>query len=265
MAVDLNDPQAPVIILIGDGLDAGGFAGARVSVEQAVVGRPAADKGFRVLDQFPLGRLIADQVIQMDMQDIPYGQDHDLSVLLMDTKGLMQAESAYAVFSVEAGHRVHHLFRSGCPGQLLCQGADSVPDTAVIDPALFGARREGKDRIKFPDTQAQGQRPEVIVKQTAEDFKIMQGRHIDTGADRAPDLPGPAVAVLMIDQQVGQIAVPEAAVKTGFLRQLHQAVHDPVQPDPGLVRFLLLQLILPAGFHQPCGVPEYRFLLQAAV
>ena len=38
--VNLDDPQTPVIVGIGNGLDAGGLACARIPKEQAVVGRP---------------------------------------------------------------------------------------------------------------------------------------------------------------------------------------------------------------------------------
>ena len=79
MLVDLDHAQAPVVILVEDGLDAGGFAGSGIPVEQDVVGGPAADKGLGIGDQSLLLQFVADQIVQ---DHVAGGCDGDQEVVL---------------------------------------------------------------------------------------------------------------------------------------------------------------------------------------
>ena len=62
MSVDLYDPEAIVIVLIGKSSYAGALAGASVSEEQNVVGRPSLKKCFGVAGEFLFLHLISYQV-----------------------------------------------------------------------------------------------------------------------------------------------------------------------------------------------------------
>ena len=63
-------------------------------------------------------------------------------------------------------------------------------------------------------------RTEVIVKKLLEYLHVMQRRMVDGSQNRPPHLTAAAVAVLMSHQQMGQIAVPQIAVKPVSSRQL---------------------------------------------
>ena len=70
MLVDLDNTQAPVIIFIGNGFDAGRFTGARITEQQAVVGLFPVYKSLGIVYQFFLGKLVTYQIIQLHMGNI---------------------------------------------------------------------------------------------------------------------------------------------------------------------------------------------------
>ena len=63
MLINFDNPQSPVIILIENGLDAGGFSGSRISEEEAVVGWFSCQEGLCIFNELflwncvPEGRL----------------------------------------------------------------------------------------------------------------------------------------------------------------------------------------------------------------
>lgn len=58
--IKLNDTQPPVIILIENTLDAGGFTGSRIPEQQTVVRAPARYERFGIVDQLLFSGLITD-------------------------------------------------------------------------------------------------------------------------------------------------------------------------------------------------------------
>ena len=147
VAVDLDDPKAPVKVLVGDGLNGGGLAGPRFSVEEDVVGVPALYEGLCVFHQPGLSRLVADQIVQMHMEDVLDGNDPGPVALFgHDPEGLVEAEPAHAVFPVELGDGVLHFLRAACGFQLYGKLTDPVTDPAVVDLALLRAGLKVKEQ-----------------------------------------------------------------------------------------------------------------------
>ena len=72
--VDLNHPQALVVILVDQGLDAGGFSRPRVAVEQHVVGVLPGQERLRIPAQLRLLALIAQKILQPHAVHIADGQ-----------------------------------------------------------------------------------------------------------------------------------------------------------------------------------------------
>ena len=70
MLVYFDDPEPAAVELIGNGLDTGGFACARIAEQKTVVRLPAADKGFRIVQKLPLLQLVSHQIRKFDMGDI---------------------------------------------------------------------------------------------------------------------------------------------------------------------------------------------------
>ena len=141
----LNDPKSPLIILIGNCLDAGGLAGPRLAVEQAVVGRLSLHKGLRVLDQLLLRNFISDQILHVDMKNVLHRHNSCLSrkfsgLIVLNPKRLVQSEHADAVLFVKCREKILHLLCTFRRFKLLRQRADPVADSGVVGLALISGR-----------------------------------------------------------------------------------------------------------------------------
>ena len=137
IAAHLNDAKAPLIILVRDGLDAGGFAGSCLAVEQTVVGRLSLHKGLGVLDQLLLRDFVPDKVLHVNVQNVLHRHDPRLSrklsgLIVLDPECLVQSEHADTVLLVELREEILHLFGAACRFELPGQRADAVPDSRIV-------------------------------------------------------------------------------------------------------------------------------------
>ena len=110
MLVDFNHPQAAVSVFVQNRLDGGGFARARVAVEQHVVRRAPRHERFRVLPKLLLLRLVANQVGEQDRINVVDGVERKRAVfILLNAECPVQAEHAHAAVTVVRRHEVENL------------------------------------------------------------------------------------------------------------------------------------------------------------
>jgi hypothetical protein len=107
--VDLDHPQAPVVVLVDKRLHAGGFAGAAVAVEQDVVGRAAGEERLRVVPELALLQLVAHQVREQDAVHVVDGQELHVLPRPPDAEGPVKAEHPHAVGPVVIRDDGEHL------------------------------------------------------------------------------------------------------------------------------------------------------------
>ena len=141
----LNNPKSPLIILIGNCLDARRFAGSRLAVKQTVIGRLSLYKGLRVLNQLLLRNLISDQILHVNMKNVLHRHNSCLSCkfsgfIMLNPKGLVQPEHPDAVFFVKCRKEILHLLCTFRRFKLLRQRADPVADSGVVGLALISGR-----------------------------------------------------------------------------------------------------------------------------
>ena len=80
MLINFNHAQAILIVLIDDGLDAGGLSGSAVSVQKSIVGVASLNKGLCVFPQHILLHLIADEIIKNHAVHIVDGKKFHIPV-----------------------------------------------------------------------------------------------------------------------------------------------------------------------------------------
>ena len=113
MLINFDNPQSPVIILIENGLDAGGFSGSRISEEEAVVGWFSCQEGLCIFNELILWNFIAYQVIQVDMGN--FRNRHDFNLILcgfvFQTEGFVKPQLSHTVVLVKGNHVFQKFFR----------------------------------------------------------------------------------------------------------------------------------------------------------
>ena len=220
MAVDLDHAQAVLIKLVDDRLDAGGFAGAAVSVKQDIVGAAPFDEGARVVDEQLFLHLIADQVAEHDVVHVADRQKGEITFSLLEAEGAVEGEYAGTVSGVEVGQRVIHLFRALAVLQLVHHLQHHLADAAVVhalalgDGVIVGDQREAVEIQPFFETA------EVIVEQFPEHLQILQDEQIDRPLRSRLLLADQREGILVGHEQPGQITVPQIAVEPAFGRQI---------------------------------------------
>ena len=129
--VDLDHAEAAVVILVEDGLDAGGFARAGIAVEQDVVGGASADKCLGIGDQFLLLQFIADQVIE---HDIAGRRDGNEEVVLSRSRVVHRSCGIAGRRDSRAGCRRHGRSRSrSLPGGIDCVAPSLVDAESLVE------------------------------------------------------------------------------------------------------------------------------------
>ena len=234
VAVYLNDTQAPVVVFVGDGLDAGGFSRSRVPVQQTVVRLSSRHEGLRIFHQLLFRRLIAHQVGKLHMGDVQDRLDLHCFVpvrvsLMPDAEGLVQPEFSHAVLPVKLSQPLLHLLRRRRFGKPHRERADPVPDAGIVDPAFLLVSLVGKHLRKFRNAERAGRLRIIEGEQLPENGDVMKHRLVDGPFHRPADLAGAAVAVFMADQEIAQITVPDIPVKPVASRQLQKAAHAGIQ------------------------------------
>ena len=173
MLVNFNDSESLFIILVGNGLDTGGLSCSRITEKKTVIGLSSLHKSLGVFNELLLWNLIAYQIVQMHMGNIPDRSDLHLRALMYDPEGLMQTKPAHAVVLIKLCQRILHFFRRMIFFKLHGQTADPIPDPAVIYLALFPAGLVAADQVIALCSQRRKQGPEIIVKKFLKDPNVM--------------------------------------------------------------------------------------------
>ena len=222
MLVNLNQAEPPVVILVGDRLDACGFSGSRIAIQQAVVGFLPAHKGLRIVDQLLLCKFIADQIIQLYMRDI--GDRNNLCpvICVSDAECLVQTQFSDSEFPVKCRDRLFKFFCIRRCLQMTAELCDPVSDPLVEQFSRVRGLLIVQQCVHAVHGKIVAEHRKVKVKQLFHDGKIVP-RHLVDGAFYLPaDLARPAVCILVIHKQKSQEIVPEIAGKSVADRKLHQ-------------------------------------------
>ena len=280
MLVDLDHAQAPVVILIQNGFDTGGFSGTRIAVQKDIVGRAPADKSLGIGDQFLLLQLVADEVIEDHIAGRRYGDQeivlsrcrviHRLcraartgnrsrcrsccGVLalsgdvggaapsLVDTKCLVEAEHSHAVVPIEVRDDPVHIILVRGLFQILAELLHLLGDTVIVDSLLLADCVIILDHRKNVRFQRLFQRRKIVVKQLFKNTQIILYKMIDRSFIGTCLLGNQGKRSLCHGEQKGQVVMPEILVKTIACRQIQQSV-DLVQNTPCQSLFVILSAV----------------------
>ena len=89
MLIYLNHAQSLIIILVENGLDAGGFTGSGITKKQTVIGRPSLHKGLRIVNELLFLNLIAGEIIQHHLIQIVDRHKVKTVLILRDTESFI--------------------------------------------------------------------------------------------------------------------------------------------------------------------------------
>ena len=214
MLVDFNHPQAAVSVFVQNRLDGGGFARARVAIEQHVVRRAPRHERFRVLSKLLLLRLVANQVGEQDRINVVDGVERKRAVfILLNAECPVQAEHAHAAVTVMRRHEVENLVLVLCARDGGGQRPNLLRHRAVVHLRLF---RDGGVILQYGeavDAQILLDGCEIEVKQALENGKIRLGEVVDAAVACADPLTGQREAVLVHHQHERQVVMPQIAVE----------------------------------------------------
>ena len=228
--INFDHPQARVIVLVNQGLDRGGLAGARVAVQKDIVGRAAPDKGLGVLHQLLLLELVAHQVGEHDLVGVVDGQELHARALVADAEGPVEAEHAHAIGPVEVRHQGEHGVAVGGGGQFPAQGLDLLADGPVVVLLQLHQGMVVGDGGEAVDAQIPLQGREVVVEQPVEDLQIGLGEVVHRPLPCPDPLGGQGEGVLVGDQDKGQIVLPEIFIEAVAGGEIQQGLDLHVDP-----------------------------------
>ena len=244
MLVDLDNTQAPVIIFIGNGFDAGRFTGSRITEQQAVVGLFTVYKSLGIVYQFFLGKLVTYQIIQFHMGNVQNRNDMYTLLVMGNAEGLVQAEFADTVFLIELGQcSLHLLGRSVC-AELFRQFTDAGTNSLIVHLALLHAAGIIFNDGKFRHMKLLHHGCKIKIIEFLENADVMQCRIVDGTDDLSADLAATAVAVLVIHQEIGQIAVPQIPVETVIACQIDQIMNALVKQCRHIFRVVIFVIVM---------------------
>ncbi len=247
MLVHFYNTKPFFIIFVGNSLDAGGLSRAGVPEKQTVVGFSPLHKGQRVFNQLFLWNLVAHQIVQMNVGDIPNGNDFHPAIPVDYTESLVETELPDSVIPVKLRQGILHFLRHVVFRELHRQTADSVPDTAVVHLAFAVRAFITGNQVKRLKVQCPRHFRKVKIKELLENHNIMEYRPVNGAPYLSPDFTGPAVAVFIVHQQIGKITVPQIPVESMVFCHLKKPVHTTVTKK----RCLLSLCFLPVMRHQP--------------
>ena len=233
--VDLDHAQALVIVLVDEGLHAGGLARARVAIEQGVVGAPPGQEGFRVRPQLFLLALVAHQILQHDLVRIINGDKPHAVRPGLDAEGFVQPDEAHAVLLIMLRHQVEEALLIRGRRQLLAQRPDFLADILVV-PALMLINGlvvpQGREAV---DAQVPLDDREIIVEQRPEHAEVTLGKVVHRSVQLPHPLGDEAEGVLVGHEQKCQIVLPQILVKPIVRGQVQQPLHLVIDaPDQNL-------------------------------
>ena len=161
----------------------------------------------------------------MHMGNIGNRHDPGRSHRSVDTKCLVKSQFTNTEFFIKLYHIIHELFRGLCFCQFLRQCTDPVTDPFIKDLAAF------IDILIIGDQTAVHRRINLLqffqikVIQLFKDFKIMHRECINSAFHRTYDLTGRTERIFMIDQQIGQIIMPQVSRKPVGSCHLYQLMN----------------------------------------
>ena len=214
MLVNFNHTQALRIVLVQNCLDATGFTGTAITKEQYVICLTSLHKGFGIFHKALLLQFVANQVVKIYGSSIADGYKLYPIFLVYDAEGFVQAQLAYAISFVEAGHQVKNfvfissLFNSST--KLLYTFADIF---IVATFTFFNGVVIAND-AKAINAQLFFQRSEVIIKKLFENSKVAFRKLVYATNASALFFTSNAKGILAAYQQISQIVVPQVGVKT---------------------------------------------------
>ena len=230
MLIDLNHPQALVIVFVQDRLDACGLSGSAVPEQQHVVGRKSLHKGFRVIHQLLLLDLVADQVVQNHLLRIVDGQELHIVLVSLDTEGLIQAEHAHSVGLIEIRDNAENLLLVRSRLDLPAHRLHLFADVFIIHALLFPNRPVMADGGKAVDLQIPLDRAEIKIKQVFKYPEIPLREMIDAAVVCPHLLAGHTEGILVSQENKGQVIVPQILVKPIHGRQIEKSLHLLIDP-----------------------------------
>ena len=222
--VHLDNAKSFVIITVQDTFDAGRFASSCITKKQAVIGLSSSYKSLRVLDQLLLGDFISNQIIQIHMGDSGNRCDHRLAILAMlNTKCLVQSQLTYAEIFVELHHICHKLFHCRSLCQCFAHITDSVADTLVVYLAVASCIHIITEKISTVCSKRTVKNSKIKVIKFFENSKIMKSQMVNASLHCPSDLGSGTECILVIDQKLRQISVPQIPGKPIHSCHFHQA------------------------------------------
>ena len=262
MLVNLNNTETLVIILVDNTLDTGGLSGSRITKQQAVIRLLAIYKSQSVVHQLLFGDLITHQIIQIHMSNIQ--NRHDMYAVLIPnhSEGFVQAKLANAILLVKLSQGCLHLLRSIVLTEFLSQFTDTGADSGVINLALSGAALVICKHFELRHIQRFHHGSEIKIIKFLENNNIMKSRLVDAAGNLTADLAAAAVTVLIIYQQIGQIAVPQVAVETVIAGQFDQLVDAVI--EKGTQVCCIVKFIVIMG-HEPGHIVQKLSVLKISV
>ena len=237
MLINLNHPQALVIVLVDQSLDAGGLAGAGVPIEQGVVGASPRQEGLRVVPQLRLLALVTHQVPQHDLVRVVDGDKPNPLRPRLDAEGLIQAQHPHAILPVMFRDQTEKRLVIRGRGQTAAQVPDLFTDVLVVPPPVLGNGLVMAEGGKAVQVQIPLHGRKIVVEQGPKDPKIVPGKVVHRAVLGAHPLGNQAEGVLVGHQQKGQVVLPQILVKAILCRQVQQpldlVVNAPHQGLPG--------------------------------
>ena len=233
--INLDHPQALVIVFVDEGLDAGGLARAGVAVEQHVVAAPSGQESLGVVPQLGFLALIAHQIPEHHLVGVVNGDQRDPLGAGPDAEGFVQADLPHAVLPVVVGDQTEKVLLVPGRRQPAAQVPDLLADVPVVPPLVLvdgGIVAEGGEAV---DAQVVLNGREVIVEQGAEHPEVVGRKVVHRSLQRPHPLGDEAEGILIGHDEKGQIVLPQVFVKAVVGGQIQQALDLVVElPHQGL-------------------------------
>ena len=135
---------------------------------------------------------------------------HDMYPLFVtdDTECLMQPKLPYPVFLIKFRQCGLHFLRRMILREFHRQITDSPAYAGIVNLAALLTAVIRKHQGKAMCLQAFHHTGKIIIIKFLKNNNVMEHRLIDCPFYLSPDFAGHAVAVFIVDQQIGQIAMP---------------------------------------------------------
>ena len=244
MLVNLNHTQALIVILVQNGLDAGGFAGTGVSEQQYIIGRKTFYKGLCIINQLFLLNFIAYQVLQKHLLCIVDRQEFHAVRHRLDAEGLIQTEHTYAVGFVKICNYFEDFIFIFCLLDLTAHRLYLFTDVFIVHPLFFADGLIVADGAEAVNLQIPLNGAKIKVKQVFEHLEICLCEMVDGTVIGSHLFAGHTEGILIGQENKGQIIVPQVLVKAVHGRQIQKRLHLLINPRGQLCRAAVILFII---------------------